>query len=76
VKRTVLTATGAIAGLLALRKATEGRGPRVMETMMARCWEMMPDEAPPVRILQELSIIREQNDHILLLLEKRRDSPD
>ncbi len=73
-KRTVLIAAGAIAGLLALHTATKGRGPAVMKTMMSRCWEMMPEEAPPVRMLHDLSIIREQNDRILRLLETRTDS--
>jgi len=75
VRRTVLIAAGATAGLLALRTATKGRGPAVMETMMSRCWEMLPEEAPPVRMLHDLSTIREQNDRILRLLEQRMDSP-
>jgi len=75
-RRTVLIAAGATAGILALRTATKGREPTVMETLMTRCWKMMPQDAPPVRMLHDLSTIREQNDRILQLLEQHADSPN
>jgi len=75
-RRTVLLAAGATAGILALRIATGDRGPAVMETLMARCWKMMPEDAPPVRMLHDLSAIREQNDRILQRLEQHADSPN
>ena len=75
-KRNALFAMAAIASVLALREATKGRGPRVMEAMMSRCLEMMPDEAPPARILHDLETIREQNERMLRLLEERTSSPN
>lgn len=73
-KRNVLFAIGAPAGVLALREAAKGRGPRMMAAMMSRCLEA--DEAPPARMLHDLSAIREQNERILRLPEERTASPN
>ena len=37
-------------------------------TMMERCMEMMPDDAPPKALMSGVARIQEQNEHIITLL--------
>ena len=49
-------------------------GPKVREQCSVICdrmFDSMPDAFPPKRMLKNLEIIKEQNERILQLLEKR-----
>lgn len=75
-KRKALFAIAAMAGLLALRQVLKDQRPRMMETMASRLETMMPEGAPPARMLRELTAIREQTDRILHLLQEHPETPN
>ena len=46
-----------------------------MGDVCERVFEKMPDDFPPKQMFQNVTTIREQNDHILSLLEEHVKTP-
>ena len=69
-KRMLIVGAAALGAAVVARRAVRGRGGFDFERMIER----MPDDAPPKWMFRNISVIRENTDRILRLLEDERRS--